>query len=73
MILSNAKRNLASGEDPETVLNHLAKQLTNKFLHHPSSRLRQAGEEGNMELIQAARKLFALNDKDENDKDKNGS
>jgi glutamyl-tRNA reductase len=73
VILNNAKRKLASGEDPETVLNHLAKQLTNKFLHHPSSRLRQAGEEGDMELIQAARKLFALNDKDENDKDKNGS
>ncbi|MCH8895868.1 MAG: glutamyl-tRNA reductase [Proteobacteria bacterium] len=66
-VLDDARRDLASGEDPATVLNHLARQLTNKFLHQPSSRLRQAGEEGDMELVQAAKKLFALDDKDDGD------
>ena len=66
-VLDDARRDLASGEDPVTVLNHLARQLTNKFLHQPSSRLRQAGEEGDMELVQAAKKLFALDDKDDGD------
>lgn len=66
-VLDDARRDLASGEDPATVLNHLARQLTNKFLHQPSSRLRQAGEESDMELVQAAKKLFALDDKDDGD------
>lgn len=66
-LLNDARRNLTAGEDPATVLNHLARQLTNKFLHLPSSRLRQAGEEGDLELVQAAKKLFALDDKDGGD------
>jgi glutamyl-tRNA reductase len=61
-VLDQARRKLAAGEDPDTVLNHLAKQLTNKFLHQPSSRLRQAGEEGDMDLVHAAKKLFGLDD-----------
>ena len=66
-VLDDARRNLAAGEDPATVLNHLARQLTNKFLHQPSSRFRQAGEEVDLELVQGASKLFALYDKDEDD------
>ncbi|MCZ6827569.1 MAG: glutamyl-tRNA reductase [Gammaproteobacteria bacterium] len=66
-VLDDARRRLASGEDSATVLDQMAKQLTNKFLHQPSSRLRQAGEEGDMELVHAAKKLFALDDKDNGD------
>jgi glutamyl-tRNA reductase len=37
-----------------------ASTLTNKLLHAPSAGLRQAGEAGDAELMQAARKLFGL-------------
>ena len=61
-LLDQARRRIAAGEDAETVLNHLARQLTNKFLHQPSQRLRQAGEDGDLEMIRIARQLFGIED-----------
>ena len=47
--------------DPRNkVLDMLAHNLTNKYLHEPSHRLRLAEMEGNVSLISAARKLFDL-------------
>ena len=60
--LDQARRRIAAGEDSEAVLSHLARQLTNKFLHQPSQRLRQAGEDGDLELIRIARQLFGIED-----------
>jgi len=59
-VLERALRQLEAGKPPDEVLNFLAHSLTNKLLHIPSSRLRQAARNGNSELLEAANELFAL-------------
>lgn len=58
--LAKARRRLAAGATPEEVLSFLAHSLTNKLLHGPTSRLREAGSEGRSEITDAARILFGL-------------
>ena len=58
--LEKARRMLAAGVDPAKVLEQLANNLTNKMMHHPSAQIRQAGYDGRIELIDAARELFNL-------------
>ncbi|MHB8254026.1 MAG: glutamyl-tRNA reductase [Acidiferrobacter sp.] len=58
-----ARRALERGEPPEQVLLRFAHSLTNKFMHTPSTALREADAEGNTDLIGAARALFHLDDK----------
>ncbi|WP_462322182.1 glutamyl-tRNA reductase [Halochromatium sp.] len=58
--VSRAARQLAAGKPPQEVMRHLAHLLTNKLLHEPSVRLRQAGREGQSELLDAANELFQL-------------
>lgn len=58
-----ARRALERGEAPEQVLLRFAHSLTNKFMHLPSTALREADTEGNADLIGAARALFRLDDK----------
>jgi len=53
---------LEGGRDAEAVLDHLARTLTNKLMHGPSTRLRKAGEEGDDALLDAARNLFGIKD-----------
>ena len=60
--LKLAQQRLARGEDPQKVLAQLARALTNKFTHAPSSALQQADQDGNADLLNAARKLFNLGD-----------
>ena len=60
MELEKARRRIQAGDSPEQVLEMLAHNLTNKYLHEPSQRLRLAEMEGNVSLISAARKLFDL-------------
>ncbi len=57
-VLAKALRQLAGGKPAEEVLGFLAHTLTNKLLHGPSTRLRQAGREGRDELLQAANALL---------------
>lgn len=54
-----ARRMLAAGRDPREVLEFLAATLTNRLMHGPSQRLRDAAERGEIELLQAAKALFA--------------
>jgi glutamyl-tRNA reductase len=54
-----ARRMLASGRDPGEVLEFLAATLTNRLLHAPSQRLRDAAERGDVELLQAVKAVFA--------------
>ena len=42
---------LAAGRDPREVIEFLAATLTNRLLHGPSQRLREAAERGDAELI----------------------
>jgi glutamyl-tRNA reductase len=60
--LKRARRRLAAGEDPERVLELLARALTNKFTHAPSHALKLASHDDNAALLAAARKLFNLSE-----------
>lgn len=60
--LARAKQRLARGEDPQKVMEQLARALTNKFTHAPSVALKRADQDGNENLLDAARRLFNLND-----------
>jgi glutamyl-tRNA reductase len=60
--LRRAQQRLARGDDPQTVLEQLARTLTNKFTHAPSDALKRAEHDGNESLLEAARRLFDLND-----------
>ena len=55
-----ARRMLATGRDPAEVMEFLAMTLTNRLMHSPSQRLREAAERGEPEIIRAAHELFAL-------------
>jgi glutamyl-tRNA reductase len=59
-VLDKAERMLAAGKPPEEALHFLAQTLTNKLLHTPSSQLREAGSNGQHELLEAANALFQL-------------
>lgn len=56
--LEQARRMLAAGRDAKDVLDFLAATLTNRLLHGPSQRLREAAERGEVEVIKAAQALF---------------
>ncbi len=58
--VEKALRALARGDSPETVLIGLARNLTNKLLHSPSSQLRRASAMGRSEVINWSRELFEL-------------
>ncbi|MHB8534330.1 MAG: glutamyl-tRNA reductase [Sulfuricaulis sp.] len=60
--LERARRRLARGEDPAKVIEQLARALTNKFTHTPTDVLHKADHDGNGALLEAARRLFDLNE-----------
>jgi glutamyl-tRNA reductase len=59
-----ARHMLEAGRSPEEVMDFLSRTLTNKLMHLPSVSLRRAGEEGDQELLIAARRLFGLKAED---------
>jgi glutamyl-tRNA reductase len=59
-----ARQMLSAGRSPEEVMDFLSRTLTNKLMHLPSVSLRRAGEEGDQELLIAARRLFGLKAED---------
>lgn len=54
---------LERGQDSQLVISALARSLTNKLMHKPTTRLKQAGEEGSDETIDATHELFGLDKK----------
>jgi glutamyl-tRNA reductase len=66
-VLDKARAMLAHGKSPDEALAFLANTLTNKLLHHPSARLREAALSGDMDLLHAAGRLYGL-DEDEHGK-----
>ncbi len=58
--LEKALRNLRSGQDPEQVVERLARGLTNKFLHEPTASLKKAGANSDSELLKSVHALFSL-------------
>jgi glutamyl-tRNA reductase len=57
---SQARRRLARGESADDAIEYATAALMKKMLHGPSVSLREAGENSNEELIDAARILFKL-------------
>ncbi|MBZ0334364.1 glutamyl-tRNA reductase [Marinobacter sp. AL4B] len=55
-----ALRALRNGTDPETALRSLARGLTNKLLHQPSTQVRKAMAEGRTEVADLLRELYQL-------------
>lgn len=62
-VLERAMKQLQSGKSPEEALTFLAHTLTNKLLHTPSTQIRQAGFDGQVELLEAANTLFQIKDR----------
>ncbi|MDH3713762.1 MAG: glutamyl-tRNA reductase [Gammaproteobacteria bacterium] len=52
------------GKTTEEIVEFVGKTLLNKLLHTPTRRMRQAGEDGEQDLLRAAQELFGLPDDD---------
>ncbi len=59
-VLKRALRMIDSGKPADEALRYLAHTLTNKLLHAPSANLRQAGFQGQDEVVQAANNLLQI-------------
>ena len=57
-LIVRAQRQLDQGKDPEQALKFLANTLTNKLLHGPSIRLREAGAQGRTDLVNIIKNLY---------------
>ena len=55
---ARARAMLAQGRPPEQVLEYVSHTLLNKLLHAPTTRLREAAQRGDNELLRAAERLF---------------
>jgi glutamyl-tRNA reductase len=62
--LEHAMRLIAAGKDPEEVMRQFAHRLTNKLIHDPSVKLKQAGYEGRTDLLKAAQDIFDIKTSD---------
>jgi len=60
-VLNKAKKQLAAGQNADEVLDYLAHTLTNKFLHQPSTHLRQASQDDRDDILDLAQNLFLKN------------
>lgn len=56
--LEKAMAALTAGKNPEAVLKNFARNFSNKIMHQPTIRLRQAASEGQLTLLALAKELF---------------
>ena len=61
--LAKARRLLARGEDPDEVLEYLARSLTQKYLHAPMSRLNRSEGADRRDLLEVVPQLFPFESK----------
>lgn len=61
-LVTKALRRIESGQDPQKVITKLANNLTKRILHLPSTRLREAAEQQDDELLKVANRLFEPED-----------
>jgi glutamyl-tRNA reductase len=64
-LTERAINRLQSGQDPGKVLQQMASTLTNKILHLPSKRLREAAEQQDYEVLKAADRIFRRESEDD--------
>lgn len=65
--MAEARRLLANGRDPQEVLEYLAETLTNRLIHQPTVKLREAAATGDREFLDVARELYGLSEDDQSD------
>lgn len=61
-LTARALRQIEQGKDPEQVISQLANTLSKRILHLPTTRLRQAAEDQDEDLLRAANRLFEPED-----------
>ena len=59
-VLVKARRRLQGGDPADEVIEYVARTLTNKLLHAPSTGIREAGESDRQDVVEAARILFGV-------------
>ena len=59
-VLAKARLRLRRGDSADEVVEYVARTLTNKLLHAPSTGIREAGERNRQEIVEAARILFGV-------------
>lgn len=64
-VLEKARQMLAAGKTSEDVLNFLANTLTKKLIHAPSVCMREAAENGQIEVLETAALLFDLTNQEQ--------
>ncbi|OOO01647.1 MAG: Glutamyl-tRNA reductase [Chromatiales bacterium USCg_Taylor] len=64
-VVQLARQRLESGADATAVIESLAHQLTNKLIHIPSVRMREASAAGRLEVLRAAQEIFDIGPPDE--------
>jgi glutamyl-tRNA reductase len=62
--LQKALSALETGGNPEQVLQQLARNLTNKLIHSPTTHLKEASASGQTQVVQLAHALFDLQPND---------
>jgi len=60
--VDKALRAMEKGESAETVLKNMARGITNKLIHAPTVKMKQASADGRDELIELIQELFDLED-----------
>ena len=60
--IQKALANLAKGDDPKAVIEKLANQLTNKIIHNPSLKIKEAGSLHGEDLLEVINSIFLLKD-----------
>ena len=70
--LERAVKGLSRGEDPERVLQALARNLTNKLIHSPSIQLKRASALGRLDVIVWSRELLEIPHPEEDDESSAG-
>jgi len=58
--LEKALKMLKNGQNPEDVVKRLANGLVNKISHTPTAKIRQAGYDGNHNMLETVKELFDL-------------
>ena len=58
--MERALKLLARGDSPEQVLEQLSRSLTNKFLHHPTQALHNAGDTERQDLLTFLSRIYPL-------------
>jgi len=58
--VTNARRQLLAGKDPQAVVSELARILTNKLMHEPSVQMKYAAYHGDADLLRDASRLLGI-------------